>query len=110
MTLFATIVVILVAVLISAAMAVSVVVVRGRSRRRMSVDDAMRQLYASYQASIGERADRVLSTSLPDDEWLAAIKAQAEFRARLRDLPDTEQDAAVTFRAVRWEVVEPSMR
>jgi hypothetical protein len=81
----------------------------GRRRSLAATDTAMRQLYASYKETIGQRADRVLRDALPDDEWLAAIKAEADYRL-LRELPSADDDdSTVTFRAVTWEVIEPSL-
>jgi hypothetical protein len=78
---------------------------RAKRHEIAASEAALRPPFADYQASVHARSDRLLE-GLPDDEWLAVIKARAEHDLRRHSRVSREQEPVVTYKAMPWEVVE----
>jgi hypothetical protein len=78
---------------------------RARLLRPDAVDAALRQSYENYLRTIRSEAAARAEQSMPDDEWLAAIKARAESRLG-RDVQFTAISGQPSYRTPSWDVVE----
>jgi hypothetical protein len=72
-----------------------------------NLDVALRQLFASHNGRAEAMTDLV-ARDLPDDEWLAAIKAEANFRRHKPAQRSVSDGVDVRYRPVLLDVVLPS--
>jgi len=99
---------------VSLSLAIAAVRAHGLRHRRdraraadAAADAALSHFYQSYVRTIQQESARSAALDLPDDEWLAAIRARAESRLR----PGPQQQAFVghpVYRPATWEIVEPA--
>ena len=60
---------------------------------------------AAYMEEIRQKTARHLATSIPDEEWLAVIKARAQARVDHGAMRDASHEE-VRYEPVPWEIVE----
>jgi hypothetical protein len=79
---------------------------RGASGRSApSAEAQVRRWYATYAAAAETEVSTHLASAVPDDEWLAVIKAKAQARTRPAGAA-VARPRETGFAPVPWEVVE----